>query len=149
MEEEKINKKDRQETSNVLQDKIIINAENAVLGRLASFSAKQALLGKKIIILNSEKAVISGNRANIIGKYLKMRKFKKVKFPSQPEQILKRTIRGMLSYKMGRGEAAFKNIRCYKGIPAEFEKEKKVKSGRENKNLLKLGEVAEMLKSQR
>lgn len=148
--EEKINKKNRQGTNNskefALQDKIIIDGENAILGRLASYAAKQALLGKKVIIVNSEKVVVSGSRRNIIENYLKKRKFKKVKFPSQPEQILKRTIRGMLSYKMGRGEAALDKIRCYKGIPLEFEKEKKIKSGREKKGLTNLAEISNMLK---
>ena len=150
MAEEKINKKNRQGTENsnelALQNKIVIDAENAILGRLASYSAKQALQGKKIIIVNAEKAVISGNRKNILENYLQKRKFKKVKFPSQPEQILKRTIRGMLSYKKGRGEAALNNIMCYKGVPEEFKKEKKIKSGKEKKDLIKLEEVSSMLK---
>ncbi|MBM3233623.1 50S ribosomal protein L13 [Candidatus Pacearchaeota archaeon] len=128
------------------KNQIVIDAENAILGRLASFSAKQALLGKKVIIVNSEKAVVSGNRKSIIQGYLEKRKFKKVKYPSMPEQILKRTIRGMLSYKMGRGEEAFKRIRCYKGVPKEFENEKKIKSGRENKDLMSLEELSKMLK---
>lgn len=128
------------------EEKIVIDAENAILGRLASFSAKQALLGKKVIIVNSEKAVISGNRKNINENYLKKRRFRNVKFPSQPEQILKRTIRGMLSYKLGRGELALKNIICYKGVPKEFEKEKKIKSAREKRDLTKLEEVSNILK---
>lgn len=129
------------------EDKIVIDGENAILGRLASYTAKQLLLGKKVMIVNSEKVVVSGNRPNIIANYLEKRGFKKVKFPSQPEQILKRTIRGMLSYKMGRGEEAFKNIRCYKGIPAEFEKEKKIKSGKEKKDMINLEELGKMLKT--
>ena len=146
MSEEKINKKDKQETINVLQDKIIIDGENAILGRLASYSAKQALLGKKVIIVNSEKVVVSGNRKSIIQDYLEKRKFKKVKFPSVPEQILKRTVRGMLSYKQGRGEQALKRVMCYKGIPQEFENEKKIKSGREKKGLMSLEDLSKMLK---
>ena len=146
MSEEKINKKDKQETINVLQDKIIIDGENAILGRLASYSAKQALLGKKVIIVNSEKVVVSGNRKSIIQDYLEKRKFKKVKFPSVPEQILKRTVRGMLSYKQERGEQALKRVMCYKGIPQEFENEKKIKSRRERKGLMSLEDLSKMLK---
>jgi large subunit ribosomal protein L13 len=129
-----------------MREKIVIDGENAILGRLASYIAKQLLLGKKVIVVNSEKVVISGNRKNIIENYLERRNFHRVRFPSQPEQILKRTIRGMLSYKMGRGEEAFKNIRCYKGVPEEFEKEKKIKSGKEKGDLMSLGELGGMLK---
>jgi len=145
MTEEK-NQKDKQENKNVLQNTMIIDADSAILGRLASYTAKQLLLGKKVVIVNCEKAVVSGNRKNILENYLTMRKFKKVKFPSQAEQILKRTVRGMLSYKMGRGEHAFKNLRCYNKIPDEFEKEKKIKSATEKKDLMSLGEISNMLK---
>jgi len=129
-----------------MNEQIVIDGENAVLGRLASYSAKQALLGKKVIIVNSEKVVISGNRKSIIQDYLEKRKFKKVKFPSMPEQILKRTIRGMLSYKQGRGEQALKRIMCYKGIPKELENEKKIKSGRDRKGLMSVEDLSKMLK---
>jgi large subunit ribosomal protein L13 len=128
------------------EERIIIDGEYAVLGRLASYTAKQLLLGKKVVILNSEKVVVSGGRANIIENYLAKRKFKRVKFPSNPEQILKRTIRGMLSYKMGRGEEAFKRIRCYNGVPEEFTNEKKIRTGNVKKDLMTLKELGGMLK---
>ena len=41
--------------------KIIIDAEGEIRGRVASFAAKQALQGNEIVILNSEKALVSGN----------------------------------------------------------------------------------------
>ena len=129
-----------------MSEQIVIDAENAIVGRLASYAAKQSLLGKNVIIVNSEKAVVSGNRDNILERYLKKRKFKKVKFPSMPEQILKRTIRGMLSYKMGRGEAALARVKCYSGIPQEFEKDKKIKSGKEKRDMINLKEISLMLK---
>jgi len=45
---------------------------------------------------------------------------------------MKRTIRGMLSYKKGRGGDAFKRIMCYVGVPREFEKNKKIEAKKEN-----------------
>jgi large subunit ribosomal protein L13 len=47
------------------KEKMIIDATNATLGRLASFVAKQALQGKKVIIVNSEKAIITGDKKGI------------------------------------------------------------------------------------
>ena len=48
---------------------MIINANNLILGRLASFAAKQALLGEKIEIVNSEETVIIGSKKVIYAKY--------------------------------------------------------------------------------
>ena len=40
----------------------LINAEGLILGRMASKVAKKLLNGERIIIVNAEKAVISGKR---------------------------------------------------------------------------------------
>jgi len=106
--------------------KIIIDATNSPLGRLASFSAKQALLGNSIVIVNCNSAIISGRKSSIIGEYKEARArggsaLKGPNFPKNPERIVKRTIRGMLSYKEGRGHDAFKKIICYNDIPKEYE----------------------------
>ncbi len=77
----------------------VIDATDAVLGRLASFIAKEALLGKKIVILNSEKAIIKGNKKDIVEDYKRKRARGSIKgphFPSNPEMIFKRAVRGML-----------------------------------------------------
>lgn len=110
--------------------KIVIDANNAVLGRLASYVAKQALLGKEVSVVNCEKAIVSGTRKVIVSKYHILRtkggsSLKGPKFPSMPAMIVKRTVRGMLSHKEGRGAAAFKKIRCYEGIPKELAESKK------------------------
>ncbi|MBS3108395.1 50S ribosomal protein L13 [Candidatus Woesearchaeota archaeon] len=100
---------------------MIINANNLILGRLASFAAKQALLGEKIEIVNSEETVIIGSKKVIYAKYDE--KIKKGNphhgpfFPERPDRILKRTIKNMLPYKQYKGKRAFKNITCYLGIP--------------------------------
>jgi ribosomal protein L13 len=46
--------------------------------------------------------------------------------------MVKRTIRGMLpNHRFGRGREAFKRIKCYSGVPKEFENTKKLLSGKE------------------
>lgn len=111
---------------------IIIDGTNAVLGRLASFAAKQALKGEEIIIVNCKEIIISGNKKGIEQKYLTLRKIgghsqKGPKHSVNIEKIVKRTIRGMLpNHRFGRGRQAFKKIKCYKGLPEEFkDKDKK------------------------
>ncbi|MBS3089670.1 50S ribosomal protein L13 [Candidatus Pacearchaeota archaeon] len=109
-----------------MNNQIIIDASNTVLGRLASYVAKQALLGKSVIILNCDDVLITGNRKNI---YLEYRTnvtrggsgLKGPKIPRKStERYVKRTVRGMLSHKQQRGRDALNRIRCYSQIPQEY-----------------------------
>ena len=43
----------------------IIVGKNAVLGRLSSYAAKEALKGEDIVILNCEQVIITGNKKSI------------------------------------------------------------------------------------
>lgn len=116
---------------------IIIDATNATLGRLASYAAKQALRGNKIIILNSEKSIITGRRKFTIQKYKEKMARGGIShrgpfFPKTSDKIVKRTIRGMLpSPKIGRARPIFKKILCYNGIPEEYKDKKAIKAGKE------------------
>ncbi|MFW5990595.1 MAG: 50S ribosomal protein L13 [Candidatus Nanoarchaeia archaeon] len=106
---------------------MIINAENKILGRLAAFAAKQALLGETVKIVNCEKAVISGNKADVFEKF-RARRNRGIPlggpyYRRSPEQIVKRSVRGMLPYKKGKGKSAYKNILCYSGVPADLANE--------------------------
>ncbi len=111
---------------------VVFDGTNIILGRLSSNVAKQALLGKNVAVVNCEKVLISGGRRTTIKSYKEIRakggsSQKGPYFPTQPAMIVKRTIRGMLSHKEGRGAAAFKKIKCYEGVPKEFEESKKEK----------------------
>ncbi len=120
-------------------DELLIDANNATLGRLASYAAKQALQGKKVIILNSEKAIVTGRKKFTIENYHKDKSRggssqKGPFFPTLPERIVKRTIRGMLpDYRRGKGREAFKRILCFKGIPEKYKDKKSIKAGKEKK----------------
>jgi large subunit ribosomal protein L13 len=113
------------------KEKIIIDASKAVLGRLCGYIAKQSLLGKEVIIVNIEKAIIIGAERVILLKYSSRTARGNVEkgpfFPSTPEKIAKRGVRGMLSYKKQRGNDALKRVKFYIGIPVEFEKSEKIK----------------------
>ena len=120
-------------------NQIVIDAKGGAIGRIASFAAKQSLLGKSIIILNCNDALITGRKRETIDFYKAKRKrggasLKGPFFPKSPERIMKRTVRGMLSYKQGRGSAAFKRIMCYNKTPAEFEKSEKTSLKRDPKS---------------
>ncbi|WP_455393216.1 50S ribosomal protein L13 [[Eubacterium] cellulosolvens] len=106
----------------------IINADGLVLGRLASVLAKQLLSGDEIVVINAEKAIITGPKKTIFLKYQKMRDISHARkgphFPRMPDRILKRTVRGMIPYQTPRGRKAFKNLKVYIGTPSEFENKK-------------------------
>jgi large subunit ribosomal protein L13 len=127
---------------------IVIDANNAVLGRLASFAAKQALLGKKVVIINCAEAVVTGRRGSVIEEYRDIRQKGGASlmgpfFPKNPERIVKRTIRGMLSYKQGRGNDAFSRVMCYNQIPEQYKNVKKIIAGKEKKtNVTKLNDLS-------
>ncbi len=103
----------------------VIDADNMVLGRLASVVAKRLLEGEEIVIVNAEKAVIIGNKYYIINKYIERRNIGSVRkgpyYPKMPDRILRRAVRGMLPMKKSSGRAAYKRLRVYMGIPKEFE----------------------------
>ncbi|MBW2983640.1 50S ribosomal protein L13 [Candidatus Woesearchaeota archaeon] len=107
---------------------MIIDATDLILGRLASFAAKKALLGEKIEIINSEKSVISGKKDQVYKDYL--RKIQRgiplqgPYFPRMPDMLVRRTIRGMIPYKTERGKKAFRNIKCWIGVPAKLKDQK-------------------------
>lgn len=118
----------------------IIDGKNAVLGRLASYVAKEALKGEEIIILNCEKVIITGNKKDIKKKSEEKRKRvgsgqQGPKHSRIYEKIVKRVIRGMLpNPRVGRGKEAFSRIKCYQGTPKEFQDSKRIISGKEKKN---------------
>ncbi len=118
----------------------IIDGKNAVLGRLASYVAKEALKGEDIVILNCEQVIISGNKKNIREEFeAKRRKIgsgqKGPKHSRSTDKIVKRSIRGMLpNHRLGRGKIAYRKIKCYVGVPKEFQESKKIIGGREKKS---------------
>jgi len=128
-----------------MNELFVIDGENGILGRVAALAAKNALQGRKAIVLNCEKVLISGRKDYIIKNYLQLRQRPHVKFPSQPDQIVKRTIRGMIKYTSGRGEDAFKKVRCYKGTPEEYKNAEKVKF-ESKRDFMKVEELSRMLK---
>ncbi|MEM3154477.1 MAG: 50S ribosomal protein L13 [Candidatus Woesearchaeota archaeon] len=120
-----------------------IDATNAIAGRLASYVAKQALLGNSVNIFNCEKAVISGDPKAVRGKFYHRffklgRPFKGPFNSRMPDRFMRRMVRGMLEYKQGRGKEAFKRVMCYMGVPSEFKDKKLSKLGKTADELPKL-----------
>lgn len=117
----------------------VIDASNTILGRLATEVAKKALKGEEIVVVNSEKAVISGRKEIVFKKYLQRRNRgspqKGPFYPSRPDMIVRRTIRNMLPYKTERGKEALKKIRVYISTPEPLVNEKPKKLGKQATDL--------------
>lgn len=103
---------------------VIIDATELILGRVASTVAKRLLQGETIVIVNAEKAAISGRRLSIV----KDRKTsleighpgKGPFHPRRPDHIVRRTVRGMLPRKKPKGKQAYKRLRVFIGMPEEY-----------------------------
>jgi len=109
---------------------IFINADNLIVGRMATFAAKSALLGDTVKILNCENSIVTGNREFILEKFSHKRQMGNTSkgpfFPRMPDRFVRRTIRGMLPHKRPKGREAFKRILCYAGVPEEFKDKKMI-----------------------
>ncbi len=109
---------------------MIIDAKDAILGRMGTFAAKQAMLGQKVDIINCEESVVSGNKEAVLASYLRRINRKAPNkgpyFYRKPEFFVRRTIRGMLPWKRNRGREAYKNIKCHIGVPDNLKNEKPV-----------------------
>ena len=106
---------------------MIINAENLIMGRMATHVAKAALKGEKVVVVNCEKAVITGNKAFLFSDYKRKKDMGTYKGPITkrlPEHFVKRAIRGMIPYKLPKGRTAYENIKCFRGIPEKYKDEK-------------------------
>ncbi|MEM3395880.1 MAG: 50S ribosomal protein L13 [Thermoplasmata archaeon] len=135
---------------------IVIDATGKILGRLCSEVAKLLLDGEEVVVLNAEKAIITGSREQIIEDYLKkrhagnVRKRKGPFYPRMPDRILRRTVRGMLPYaKSRRGTEAYRRLRVYIGMPEEFKNYKIVSvpeaEGKGKVKFISLGELSREL----
>jgi large subunit ribosomal protein L13 len=134
---------------------MIVDATGLVMGRLASVVATQLLAGNEIEIVNIEKAIITGRRESIYEEYFACRdrghKERGPYFPRRPEMIMKRTVRGMLPYKLKRGRDALSRLRIYVGVPRDlsgqqFEQPPAAKvRGTISANFIELGDLSKRL----
>ena len=116
-----------------MSDTVVIDGKGHLLGRLASIVAKQLLNGKKIVVVRSEQIVISGSLKRNKVKYAQFRTKRMNTNPSRgpfhfrsPARIFWRTLRGMLPHKTKRGQLALSRLASFEGIPAPYDKKKRV-----------------------
>ena len=101
-----------------------VNAEGLIVGRMCSKVAKRLLNGEEVIILNAEKAVFSGKKKS---KVLEAHIFLEVGAPMRgpfhyrrPDRFLRKTVRGMVPFRLPKGKSAYKRLKVFMGVPIEF-----------------------------
>jgi large subunit ribosomal protein L13 len=99
-------------------NKIVVDGSEGILGRVGSFVAKELLKGKKVVLINCEKIIVSGKKADFVGKIKRKRKMgqgsslKGPKYIRKEDMLVKRIIRGMLPWDRMKGREAYKRLRC-------------------------------------
>ena len=101
----------------------IINGEDLIVGRVASYVAKNILKdNEEYHIYNAEKMVFSGEMKPLLAKYVMRRALKNKAnpehsphWPKRPDLLVKRIIRGMLPYDKPTGKKIYKKIKVYIG----------------------------------
>lgn len=125
------------------EDVRVYDAEGMVVGRLGAKAAKVALLGDRVVIVNAEKAIITGDRRAVIEAFKEKLNIRTSYNPRKgpfherrPDKMVRKMIRGMLPWPNPRGKDAYKRIRVYMGVPDEYtETEKMVLEGSRYRSL--------------
>ena len=104
---------------------VYVDATNQIAGRLSSKVAKLLLSGKKVVVVNAEKALISGSRTSVFRQWQERLEISSrvnpiygPVHPRRPDNLLRRIIRGMVPRKKAKGALAMKRLRVYIGVPA-------------------------------
>jgi large subunit ribosomal protein L13 len=107
---------------------IVIDADGLILGRMCSMIAKKLLTGEEVMVVNAEKAVLSGRRKSKVKEaHVFLEVGKPVTGPfhyRRPDRILRRTVRGMLPFKQPKGKQAYKRLKVFLGLPDELKDQK-------------------------
>ncbi len=103
---------------------MVVDASGLVLGRAASLIAQRLLAGEEVVVVNAEKSVVTGSRAQVLAHYTAARARGSVRsgphFPRYPDRIFRRTVRGMLPHLKTRGKVAMERLDVHIGVPDEF-----------------------------
>jgi large subunit ribosomal protein L13 len=103
---------------------VFVDATDQIAGRLSSKVAKLLLSGKKVIVVNAERSLISGSRTSVVNQWkerLELASHVNPIYgpihPRRPDNILRRMVRGMVPRKKPKGATAMKRLRVYIGVP--------------------------------
>ena len=112
---------------------VVVDAKGHLIGRLASYVAKQLQNGQRMVIVRCEKTLISGQHFRNKLKYMDFLRKRTSTNPKKgpihqksPSRIVWRVIRGMLPHKTQKGAAALGRLKCFDGVPLSLNAKKKL-----------------------
>ncbi|MEM2067449.1 MAG: 50S ribosomal protein L13 [Nitrososphaerota archaeon] len=111
-------------------DLVVVDGSGHRLGRLASKVAKMLLSGRRVVVVNADKVLVTGTKSAILERYLKLVgrtwyssiEEPKVWYPRRADRILWYTIARMLPRRQPKGREALKRLKVYVGVPEGLEK---------------------------
>ncbi|MGB7678405.1 MAG: 50S ribosomal protein L13, partial [Nitrososphaeraceae archaeon] len=113
------------------RNEVIVDATDCIAGRMCSRVSKLLLKGNRVSVVNSENAMLSGDRYMTINLYKEYLEISSVTnpihgpfHPRRPDTILTRMVRGMIPKTKTSGIEAFKRLRVYIGVPEELKNKK-------------------------
>ncbi len=106
----------------------IIDADGLILGRMATSVAKRILNGEEIVVINAEKAILSGKKRSKLKdavEFLSVGQYRRGPFHyRRPDKIVRKSVRGMLPFKQPKGKQAYKRLKVYMGVPSNLKDQK-------------------------
>ena len=112
---------------------VIVDARGHLMGRLASFIAKELLNGQHVVVVRTEEINVSGS---LFRNKLKWAEYSRKHHNTNPKRgpfhfrapgrMFYRVVKGMLPHKNARGEHALNRLKVFEGVPAPYDKMKRM-----------------------
>ena len=106
----------------------VVDADGLIVGRMATYIAKRLLKGEEIVIVNAEKAILSGKKSS---KLSDAKEFLGVGAPERgpfhyrrPDRLVRKSVKGMLPIKQSKGKQAYKRLKVFMGVPKDLKDQK-------------------------
>jgi large subunit ribosomal protein L13 len=106
---------------------IYVDASEQIAGRMCSIVARELLAGKRVVVLNAEKALVSGKTQSVFRQWqTRLEIYSHVNpiygpiHPRRPDNILRRMVRGMVPKTKPSGKTAMSRLRVYMGVPEKY-----------------------------
>ena len=117
----------------MFEKRVVVDARGHLLGRLASYLAKELLLGQRIVVVRCEEINITGRFIRNKNKFMYFLQKRMNTNPKRgpihfraPSMLLWRAVRGMLPHKSVRGQLALNRLKVLDGCPPPFDKVKRM-----------------------
>jgi large subunit ribosomal protein L13Ae len=117
----------------MFEKEVVIDGRGHLLGRLASYVAKDLLRGQRIVVVRCEEILKSASlfrswihRREQLARHINTNHRRGFKHYKAPSRIFWKVTRGMLPHKFPIGAAALGRLRVFEGIPFPYDHKKRV-----------------------